>query len=721
MLCLRTGCEAYRETAKDLTQLYILIRDSNIEFKIPIKWFMQIVTNNLSRRIEINSNTTNDSLDMINKVHARETYLRCFESIYSYISSTMSNDYLQCFLIIFAFIKQDNIENFKLFQFIINKLNRINQKIIPNFLDDQKRPSFINSHSWLLCISDEINKKYPNLSQHLIDYQHEWEEYLYSTTKLDFINKSPLEKTITISIIDRFILSIILQPEKIFELTRTFLVYHYGGLLRDKSLSPIGDVYQITSSEILKPMNNIILVWTSSSAFVDPIDEIRILANKMKQSLRLVSSVDKKRLNRFIQSKKDFWLIITDIHLFNDDLLQIRDFILSSIDNKIWLVCDPSYSSNVPLWLTQRCLQVYLSDSTQSSLNLRLQQKNLSEKKFTNFEKQMEQITNIHSYIITKKVFSNNSMNFTENDFYIDLKHCFETNQITMIDYRNYIQYEDEQIFINYIKQSIDPLNLVKLIADPLQSMNNDLFSIFERLFEKIILSNEKNISTKEDDMLLAESIVRSYLTHFRSIYSSQHHSICSSLIDLFINFEYHLLESLQNNLCHQMEYLLEVFAGIDISLSNTDSFIHSILYESNSNIKHFVANYGLALKNLGEMKSNNVNLRFIRRRKQFIQIMRLEQARKQDDDLVFHLKYDGKTETTNVITLSGVHSTSNINKKDVIIYLDETSSNDTSLISTITLNTNDKNTPCYLPVVHGDTKDKPELIIFLSIDKPYL
>ncbi|CAF4779075.1 unnamed protein product, partial [Rotaria sp. Silwood2] len=33
MLCLRTGCEAYRETAKDLTQLYILIRDSNIEFK----------------------------------------------------------------------------------------------------------------------------------------------------------------------------------------------------------------------------------------------------------------------------------------------------------------------------------------------------------------------------------------------------------------------------------------------------------------------------------------------------------------------------------------------------------------------------------------------------------------------------------------------------------------------------------------------------------------
>lgn len=44
----------------------------------------------------------------------------------------------------------------------------------------------------------------------------------------------------------------------------------------------------------------------------------------MKKSLRLVSSIDKKRLNRFIRSKKDCWLIIKDINLFNDNLLQIR-------------------------------------------------------------------------------------------------------------------------------------------------------------------------------------------------------------------------------------------------------------------------------------------------------------------------------------------------------------------------------------------------------------
>lgn len=67
-----------------------------------------------------------------------------------------------------------------------------------------------------------------------------------------------------------------------------------------------------------------ILYLIDSSAFVDPINEIRTLANQMKKSLRLVSSIDKKRLNRFIQSKKDCWLIIKDINLFNDDLLQIR-------------------------------------------------------------------------------------------------------------------------------------------------------------------------------------------------------------------------------------------------------------------------------------------------------------------------------------------------------------------------------------------------------------
>ncbi|CAF4773434.1 unnamed protein product, partial [Rotaria sp. Silwood2] len=59
--------------------------------------------------------------------------------------------------------------------------------------------------------------------------------------------------------------------------------------------------------------------------------------------------------------------------LHDKTLFPINDgFILSSIDNKIWPICDPSYASKVPLWLIQQCSQVYLSDSTQLSLYHRL-------------------------------------------------------------------------------------------------------------------------------------------------------------------------------------------------------------------------------------------------------------------------------------------------------------------------------------------------------------
>jgi len=177
------------------------------------------------------------------------------------------------------------------------------------------------------------------------------------------------------------------------------------------------------------------------------------------------------------------------------------------------------------------------------------------------------------------------------------------------------------------------------MIPNPSEMGDNDLFLTFDRLFKSLILSNDEICSTKEDDMLLVESIVRSYLTHLRSIYSYQRfNSTCSSLIDLFILIECHFLKTLENNLCTQMEHLLEIFSGIEIPSSNTDSFIRSILYDSNSIISNFVTNYGLALEHLSKTTSNYLNLRFIRRRKQIIQVMRLEQARKQDDNLVFHV-----------------------------------------------------------------------------------
>jgi hypothetical protein len=177
------------------------------------------------------------------------------------------------------------------------------------------------------------------------------------------------------------------------------------------------------------------------------------------------------------------------------------------------------------------------------------------------------------------------------------------------------------------------------MIPDASQMTDNDLFLTFERLFTSVILSNDDISFTKENDMLLVESIIRSYLTHLRSIYSYQHvDSTCSSLIDLFIYLECHLLKTLANNLCIQMEDLLEIFTGIEIPTSETESFICSILYDKNSTMTNFVINYGVALEHLCKTKSNNVDLKFIRRRKQIIEVMRLEQSRKQDDDLVFHV-----------------------------------------------------------------------------------
>jgi hypothetical protein len=208
VLYSRTGAEVYRETARDLIQFYIVLRDSDVQLKIPIKWFVQIVTKNLSRKIETNIESSNS----VHKVRARKTYLRCFESIYSYLSLSLADHHLQSILVLLALIKHNRME---FFQSILRKLNPIDREIIPQFLDDPKRPSFINSHSWILCFEEKIKGKYLDLSQHLMEDQIQWKEYLFSSTKLDFINKFPLEKTTTMTIIDRFILCLILRPDRV--------------------------------------------------------------------------------------------------------------------------------------------------------------------------------------------------------------------------------------------------------------------------------------------------------------------------------------------------------------------------------------------------------------------------------------------------------------------------------------------------------------------------
>ncbi|CAF1514427.1 unnamed protein product, partial [Adineta ricciae] len=57
VLCTRTGGEAYKDISKQLAQLYILLRDGVNQLKLPIQWFLQILTKNLPRRVEITKNT----------------------------------------------------------------------------------------------------------------------------------------------------------------------------------------------------------------------------------------------------------------------------------------------------------------------------------------------------------------------------------------------------------------------------------------------------------------------------------------------------------------------------------------------------------------------------------------------------------------------------------------------------------------------------------------
>lgn len=167
----------------------------------------------------------------------------------------------------------------------------------------------------------------------------------------------------------------------------------------------------------------------------------------------------------------------------------------------------------------------------------------------------------------------------------------------------------------------MDPCALVRQILDPVQIPTAHLFVTFEHLFDSKILSKERIYPTKEDEMILVESIVRHYLDCLRSIDSDQSlHSTCSSSIDLFLFNEYTLMKKFSNDLYHRMNYLLEVFTRVEVPLSETNLLIRSILYDST--IANFVRNYQFAFEQISKTNSNNINLRFIRRRKQLLQLM---------------------------------------------------------------------------------------------------
>jgi len=89
---------------------------------------------------------------------------------------------------------------------------------------------------------------------------------------------------------------------------------------------------------------------------------------------------------------------------------------------------------------------------------------------------------------------------------------------------------------------------------------------------------------------------------------------------------------------------------------------------------------------------------------------------------IFFQLKYDeNNSAAKNVLTVSGIHSTSNTHKKNVTICLDESSPSDMTVMSAITLDSIDKNTLCYLPVVNNDKNNNTELLLYFSMDKPHI
>ena len=169
--------------------------------------------------------------------------------------------------------------------------------------------------------------------------------------------------------------------------------------------------------------------------------------------------------------------------------------------------------------------------------------------------------------------------------------------------------------------------------------MNDEkkIYSLIENLSGEVLLIKPKRIITDET-MLLTESILRSYLTHLRSIYPYSPPHSSTSMIELFLNVEFEYLKSTEDKLCQQMEDLLDIFVSSNGSILLTNSFLRSILFHRQSNIDHFISNYGQALESLSKSTSIQVNMRFIQRRKQFLHFISLEQQRQDDDDLIFQV-----------------------------------------------------------------------------------
>lgn len=215
----RIGCDIYRSIAEEFAQLYSLLRYSSSYLIISFPWFKKILLQNFTKRNALNDNSSNsrERLESLNEILRRETYLRCFQSISSYLSSAFNRMEYQIFFLFFAFFKEKSLNNLRLFQLIIEKFHPSKSILIPDYLDDPRRPSFISKYSWTLISNEEFQEKFPNLSDHFIENQSEWKEYLSPNNSIDYLNPSPYERTTDLhfNLIDRFLLFFLLQPDRV--------------------------------------------------------------------------------------------------------------------------------------------------------------------------------------------------------------------------------------------------------------------------------------------------------------------------------------------------------------------------------------------------------------------------------------------------------------------------------------------------------------------------
>lgn len=211
----RIGSETFRSIAKDFAQFYSLLRRSSSLLIFSFDSFKNVLFENLSSRDV--SNGSANRLESLNEIRRRETYLRCFQSLSSYLSSALKRVEYEILLVFYVFIQENAENDLQLFDVILSKFDPRRSIHLPDYLDDPRRPAFISKYSWAVIGERQLNEKFVDLAEHLLENELQWKEYFSSSNRIDFLNESPYERTkqVKMNLIDRFLLWLIVRPDRV--------------------------------------------------------------------------------------------------------------------------------------------------------------------------------------------------------------------------------------------------------------------------------------------------------------------------------------------------------------------------------------------------------------------------------------------------------------------------------------------------------------------------